>query len=138
MPVAESKKIAMQIDGDARLAAAAGGAARYFADAAGMEDEAIAHLQKATVAACREAFEYLTKDHPHLDVTLTRLAYRIEIALCHQGGTHPGSDAGQATGPSAAEEEVVRGGVDRVQHERRGDVAIIRLTKFVHQTGSGM
>lgn len=79
----------MQIDADARLAAAAGGAARYLADAAGLQDEAISQLQSATVAACQEAFKHLTPEHPRLEVILTRFADRIEVALAQEGDTEP-------------------------------------------------
>src|SRR5260370_23262145 len=74
----------MQLDADARLAAAAGGAARYFGAAAGLENDAIAHLQAAIVSACVEALGHLTQEHPHLDVRFTRLADRIEGALSHE------------------------------------------------------
>jgi hypothetical protein len=86
---AEQKRIQMQIDADARLAAAAGGAARYLAGSAGLQDEASSQLQSATVAACQEAFKHLTPEHPRLEVTLTRFADRIEIALAQEGGTQP-------------------------------------------------
>src|SRR5260370_39503059 len=86
---AESKSIHMQFDADARLAAAAGGAARYFGDAAGLENDAIAHLQAAIVSACVEALGHLTQEHPHLDVSFTRLADRIEVALSHEGEGAP-------------------------------------------------
>ena len=90
----EPKTIRLQIDADPRLAAAVGGAARYLADAAGMENEAIAQLQSAVIAACREAFGHLSEDHPHLDVSLTRLSDRIEVSLSHEGATVRGRRAG--------------------------------------------
>ena len=125
---AEPKSIELHIDADARLAAAAGGAARYFGDAAGLENSAIAKLQAATVSACVEAFEHLTQNNPRLDVILTRLADRIEVALSHEGeGKLPfGRDA--AAGFSARIE-----GVDRVQYETRGTAAVTLLTKYVAQ-----
>ena len=83
----EPKTIRLRIDADPRLAAAVGGAARYLADAAGIENEAVAQLQSAVIAACREAFGNLSKDHPHLDVSLTRLSDRIEVSLSHEGVT---------------------------------------------------
>jgi hypothetical protein len=123
----------MQIDADARLAAAAGGAARYFGDAAGLENDAIAHLQAAIVSACIEAFDHLTQQHPHLGVTLTRLADRIEIALSHEGEGNPtqanrnaGDAAGQTRGSTPGME-----GIDRIQHETRGSVAVTLLTKYI-------
>ena len=130
----------MQIEADARLAAAAGGAARYLADAAGLEGPAISNWQTAIVAACKEAFEHLSLEHPKLKVTLTRLADRLEVALSFEGDTEPavGLDAlagfapdasgvqGQRSGKSA-----VLGGVDRVQYETRNGVAVTRLTKYI-------
>jgi hypothetical protein len=130
----------MQIEADPRLAAAAGGAARYFADAAGLEAPAIVDWQAAIVAACNEAFEHLTRDHPRLDVMLTRLADRIEVAFSREGDTTPalgldtlaglapqsGSAPGKKHGGS-----LVLGGVDRVQYEIRGGVAVTRLTKYI-------
>src|SRR5216683_6331924 len=86
---AESKSIHMQIDADARLAAAAGGAARYFGDAAGMEDDAIAHLQAAIVSACVKAFEHLAQEHPRSEEHTSELQSRIEVALSHEGEGTP-------------------------------------------------
>src|SRR5256885_5285224 len=138
----EPKSIRMQIDADARLAAAAGGAARYLADAAGLEDAAIAHLQIAIVAACEEALGHLTGNH-HLDVTFTRLADRIEVALSLEGetapavgldtlaGFSPGTDRG--TGKDQRKATVLEG-VDRVQYETRAGVGVTRLTKYTGQT----
>jgi len=141
-PVAtEVKCIHLQIDADARLAAAAGGAARYFADAAGLEGSAVTHLQLAIVAACEEAFAHLSGGH-HLDVTLTRLADRIEVALSLEGETEPAvgldSIAGFSAAPSRSSEgNATKGGllegVDRVQYERRGGVAVTLLTKYISQ-----
>jgi len=126
----------VQLDADDRLAAAVGGAARYLADSAGMETEAISHLQSSVVAACREAFEDLTRDAPQLLVALTRYADRIEVALCHRGDAMPavGLDriagfAGRVAGSGAA--PGIFGGVDRVQYESRGGEAITRLTKYI-------
>ena len=130
-PVAtEFKSICLQIDADARLAAAAGGAARYFGDLAGLENDAIALLQAATVAACVEAFAHLTPRRPYLDVTLTRLADRIEIALSHEGEGNsargPNPKAGLAGGSSQKIE-----GIDSVQHQTRGTLAVTLLIKYV-------
>ncbi|MGB8472989.1 MAG: hypothetical protein WCE61_02755 [Candidatus Acidiferrum sp.] len=128
----ESKRIELQIDPDARLAAAAGGAARYFAESAGMQSESVTELQKSVVAACQEAFEHLMGEHPHLVVTLSLFSDRIEIAMTHKGGAKPavGLDriAGLADqrGGSAG-----LGGVDRVQYEERDGQAVTRLTKYL-------
>ncbi len=128
----------LRIDADARLAAAVGGATRYLADAAGLECEAISQLQSAVVAACQEAFEHLTEDDPHLDVTLTRLPDRIEVALSHEGEASPAVGLDTIAGfvlPSgdASARPAVFSGVDRVQYETQGSVAVTRLTKYVGQ-----
>jgi hypothetical protein len=137
---AEAKSIQMQIEADPRLAAAAGGAARYFADAAGLEGPAITDWQTAIVAACLEAFEHLTREHPRLDVTLTRMADRLEVALSREDDPEPAvglsSLAGLAPHDSDAQEwqagkSLVMEGVDRVQYETHGGVAVTRLTKYI-------
>jgi hypothetical protein len=135
----EAQSIQMQIEADPRLAAAAGGAARFFADTAGLEAAAIVDWQAAIVAACNEAFEHLTREHPWLEVTLTRLVDRIEVALSREGDPTPaigldtlaglapprGTTTGKGHGSSVME------GVDRVQYEARGGVAVTRLTKYI-------
>jgi ABC-type transporter Mla subunit MlaD len=133
----DAKCIRLQIDADARLAAAVGGAARYLADAAGLENEAISQLQSTIVAACREAFDHLSGDHPRLDVTLTRLPDRIEVALSHEGEPSPAvgldtvagfaAQIGDATG-----QPPVLAGIDRVQYETQGGVAVTRFTKYIN------
>ena len=128
----------MCMDADARLAAAAGGVARYLGDAAGLENDAIAHLQSAIVAACREAFEHLAGEHPQLEITFTRFSDRLEVALSHQGEASPavGLDtvAGFATqvGGSGGNPGVFAG-VDRIQYETHGAEAVTRLTKYIGQ-----
>jgi hypothetical protein len=126
----------VHLDADARLAAAVGGAACYLADAAGLENGAIAQWQSAILAACNEAFEHLTKAHPHLDVTLTRFPDRIEVALSHKGEALPavGLDtiAGLATQIGGAKSsQGVFAGVDRVQYETHGAETVTRLTKYI-------
>jgi hypothetical protein len=139
----EVKGICMQMEADARLAAAAGGAARYFADAAGLEGAAISDWQTAIIAACKEAFEHLTREHPRLDVTLSRLADRIEVALSCEGDTAPAVGLDTLAGFTPRDSELekqpsgkssVLGGVDRVQYETRDGVAITRLTKYIAPT----
>jgi hypothetical protein len=143
-PVAtEAKSIRMLMEADARLAAAAGGAARYLADAAGLDGSALAEWQTAVVAACKEAFEHLTREHPRLDVSFTRLTDRLEVALSCEGNTSPaiGLDSlvGLApqsgnTSATAPTRSPVLGGVDRVQYETRDGVAVTRLTKYIAPT----
>jgi hypothetical protein len=132
----------MQIEADPRLAVAAGAAARYFADAAGLEGPAIDDWQTAIVAACTAAFERLTHEYPRLNVTLTRLADRLEVALSREGDAGPSIGlatlAGLAPQSGAAPRDrggsVILGGVDRVQYETQGGVAVTRLTKYITPT----
>ena len=133
----------MQIEADPRFAAAAGGAARYFADAAGLEQPAIVGWQTAIVAACKEAFAHLTREHPRLDISFSRLADRLEVALSREGETEPalGLDsltglsrqAGDAPGSPRSGSPVMRG-VDRVQYESKDGTAVTRLTKYIAPT----
>ena len=129
------KGIELQIDADARLAAAAGGAARFFAESAGLTSEEATELQKSIVAACEDAFEHLIGDHPHLTVTLKRYPDRIEVSMAHEGGAEPavGLDriAGFATQVGASGG---MGGVDRVQYEAQDGKAVTRLTKYLGHT----
>jgi hypothetical protein len=134
----EAKVIHMQIDADPRLAAAAGGAVRYFADAAGLENERVSQLQSAVVAACQEAFDHLSKTQPHLDVTLTRLADRIEVALAHHGDMAPAVGLDVMAGlswptgtDSRSPAQSPFSGIDRVQYETHSDIAITRLTTYL-------
>jgi hypothetical protein len=129
---AEHKGIELQIDADARLAAAAGGAARFLGESAGLTGEEVAELQKSVVAACEEAFEHLTGEHAHLTVKLERFPDRIEVSMSHEGGAEPavGLDriAGFATQIGSAGG---LGGVDRVQYEAHNGIAVTRLTKYL-------
>jgi hypothetical protein len=123
---AEAKHIEMQIDADARLAAAAGGAARFVGESAGLASEEAIELQKAIVAACEKSFEHMTGERPHLTVALTHFPDRIEVAMSHEGSAEPavGLDriAGFAGGLS---------GVDRIQYQSRNGLAVTRLTKYL-------
>lgn len=138
----EPKSFRVQIDPDARLAAAVGGAARYLADAAGMENGKVTQLRSSVVAACVEVFQYLTGDHPHLQVTLTRFSDRIEVALSHQ------VDASRAVGLDSSAEFAARpgggearanpfAGFDRVQHETQVGQSVTRLTKYIGKVAPG-
>jgi len=134
----EPKTFSLLLDADARLAAAAGGVARYLADVAGLENEAIARLQSAVIAACSEAFEHLTADHPHLGITFTRLSDRMEVALSYGGEGLPAVGLDTITGFAARIGDTgsnprVFAGFDRVQYETHGGEAITRLTKFFGQ-----
>ncbi len=140
---AELKSLLLHIEADARLAAAAGSVVRYLADAAGFENDAIARLQSAVIAACSEAFEHLTADHPQLQITFTRFSDRMEVALSHQGEDSPavGLDtiagfAAQVGGTGSI--QVVLAGFDRVQYETHGGEAVTRLTKYIGQVTPGI
>ena len=126
------------MDADPRLAAAAGGAVRYLADAAGLETQDVANLQAATVAACKEAFEALTPANDSVEVTISRYPDRIEIALAHTGEGSPavGLDtiAGFASQVGGTSRDALHS-VDRVQYETQGSSAVTRLTKYIpHST----
>jgi hypothetical protein len=134
----ETKTFRLLLDADARLAAAAGGVVRYLGDVAGLENDAIARLQSAVIAACSEAFEHLTAEHPRLEITFARLSDRMEVALCHQGEGSPavGLDtiagfAAQVGG--AGSNPGVFAAFDRVQYETHGGEAVTRLTKYIGQ-----
>jgi hypothetical protein len=141
-PVAtDAKRIQLKMDADSRLAAAAGGVARCFGDAAGLEVASLSQLQSTVIAACREEFRHLDAAHPHLEVTFSRFTDRIEVTLAHEAESSPplGLDAvvgfaaqmgHNSGGPGALE------GVDRVQFETHGRCAIMRLTKFLHSPAS--
>jgi hypothetical protein len=75
----------LRFNADPRLAAAAGGVARYFADAAGMDADAIAKLQADTLEACKAAFTQMSSNEAQLSVEVTRFADRIEVAFAPQG-----------------------------------------------------
>ena len=69
-------------------------------------------------------------------MTLARFPDRIEVTLSHEGSVTPilGLDqiaglAGQFGGFASA--EGILSGVDRVQFEAQGSVAITRLTKYL-------
>jgi hypothetical protein len=136
----ESKSLVLQIDSDARLAAAAGGAARHLADLAGIEHDAVSRLQSSVIAACLEAFEHLTADHPRLDIAFTRFNDRFEVALSHrgEGSTAVGVEtiAGFVSGiAGAGSQSGVFAGFDRVQYETHGGEAVTRLTKYFGHFG---
>lgn len=132
---AEPQAVRIRIEADDRLAAAAGGAARYFADIAGLGASEVAALQAATIAACEQAFQQLTQEHPWLQVTFTRFTDRIEVALSHEGESGPilGLDAiaGFAAPGRGKGRAGMLGGVDRVQFDTEGDSAVTRLTKYI-------
>ena len=133
---AELKSLLLHIEADARLAAAAGGVVRYLADAAGLQNDAVARLQSAVIAACSEAFEHLTADHPQLQITFTRFSDRMEVALSHLREDSPAIGLDTIAGFTAqvggtGSMQVVLAGFDRVQYETHGGEAVTRLTKYI-------
>ncbi|HME11960.1 MAG TPA: hypothetical protein VKF79_03800 [Candidatus Acidoferrum sp.] len=105
----------LQFSPDERLAAAAGGVVRYFADTAGMEADAVAKLQAATLAVCLAAFAHFAKTSPPLTVEITRFADRIEVVIS------PAS--------MPPEKLAALPGVDRIEQESRNGAMATRLTK---------
>lgn len=120
---AETQKIALQLDADRRLCAAAGGVGRYFADAAGLANSAVSGLQSAIVAVCNREVERLGDSAQRLDVTVIRTPDRIEVVMLRRVADGSGTDSGEQQGTLT--------GVDRVQHETRAEMAITRLTKYL-------
>lgn len=132
----------MCIDADARLAAAAGGVARFLADAAGLEGDAVARLQSAVIEACVDAFEHLAGKHPHLEIDFARFSDRLEVSLSHEDasaaiGMHTitGFAANKLEQPG---DSVTLAGVDRVQHETHGKEIVTRLTKYLRQVAPSL
>jgi hypothetical protein len=124
---AETQKIAMLLDADKRLCAAAGGVGRYFADAAGLANSAVSGLQSAIVAMCNREVECIGDSAQRLDVTVIRTPDRIEVVMVSRATDGLGKDSG---------EQGIITGVDRVQHETRAEMAITRLTKYLGEPAS--
>lgn len=124
---AEPTTVRLRIDADPRLAAAAGGVVRYLADATSLETRAVGNLQSTVIAACQEAFQNLQDELASLDVSFTRFADRIEVALSHRGAAAPAVGLDAIAGfaaqlGSGASGTSTWGGVDRVQFETHGGV----------------
>ena len=138
----ELKNLHMCIDADARLAAAAGGVARFLAEAAGLEGDAVARLQSAVIEACLEAFEHLEEKHPHLEIDFARFSDRLEVSLSH-GDAGPVVGMDTITGFAPKElahsgDSATPAGVDRVQHETHGREIVTRLTKYFRQVAPSL
>jgi hypothetical protein len=110
----------LKFSADPRLAAAAAGVARYLADSAGMEADASAKLQAATLSTCVAEFPYLRGTGAQLSVDVSRFADRIEIVV--------------ADSRTAGQHGRSLPGVDKIEHETQGGLAITRLTKFIAQS----
>lgn len=131
-------RVVLNLDADARLAAAAGGVARYFADAAGVEEEPCRELQTSVVAACKESFHNLKDESAKLVVVLDRFADRIEVALTHEGEAAPAVGLHAVAGFSGADPSGGQAfsGLDRMQFETVGSATTTRLTKFWKRTAT--
>jgi hypothetical protein len=125
---ADIQKIAIQMDADKRLAAAAGGVARYYADAAGLASDAVTKLQSAVLGVCERELGLLAESNQRLEVLCERSVEAIEVAVIRRSGAAAGNHA---------EESANISGVDRVQHETQSDKEITRLTKFLTEAASG-
>lgn len=82
---ADSRAYRLEIDADARFAAAAGGVARFVAEAAGLSSEAAGDLQKSVVMICVEALENLSGGHSHLTVTVEQFPDPHRSGRCARG-----------------------------------------------------
>jgi hypothetical protein len=111
--------ILLQMDADVRLAAAAGGVARYFADNAGLANEAILNLQESVMLACKHCFHCHSSANS-CEITLLRYEDRLEIDLAV-----PGKET------SEGQQELMLPGVDEVHCEFLGKSARMRLIKFL-------
>jgi hypothetical protein len=127
----EPKTLHLLMDADARLAEAAGGAARFLADDAGVETEAGARLQSSVVAASKEAFRHLAPAHPHLEITFARFSDRLEISLSHEGEGATGGGCSAMQKVESKRNSGTLSGVDRVQYETHGNEMVTRLTKYL-------
>ena len=109
------------MDPDDRLAAAVGGAARYLADVAGLQNEAILQFQASVVSACKHCFR-CHDTATTCAVLLRRSVDRIEVEVSMPGNAPPPKEK-----PSWE-------GIDEVHCEAGQKYALLRLTKFVLAT----
>ena len=137
---AEHQMLHMTIDADARLAAAAGGVARFLAEEAGLETNAVSRLQSTIIEACKEAFQQLLGNHAHLEITFARFSDRLEVSLSREGELsssdrpEPAQPLAGQKGKSLANSPLA--GVDRVQYETHGKEFVTRLTKYFGEGGT--
>lgn len=109
------------MDGDPRFAAAAGGAARYLGDLAGLEALEASQLQSGVIAACQKWFPLLDRAHSRLRVAFAVFADRIEVEL---------SADGSAEAANTPEFSGAMDGVDGVEMQTRDGVPVACLTKY--------
>jgi len=109
----------LTLDADERLAAAVGGAARYFADSAGLTEEVILQLQASVLAACKHCFHLHVSAAP-CEVNFHRLRDRLDVEVAL-----PLEEA------LAEKGNLAWAGIDEVHCETRQNSAVLRLTKFI-------
>ena len=110
--------ISVRVDHDDRLVAAVGGAARYLADVAGLDNDVILQFQDSVVSACRFCFQ-CPDSAESCAITLRRSEDRIEVEV----------SLGSAQAPPT--EKPSWRGVDEVHCEAGLHTSMLRLTKFV-------
>lgn len=134
---ADPQSFQLEIDSDPRLASAAGGAARFVSELAGLESSESQRFQKAVVTACLEAFQRLGATHLHVTVTTTRFPDRIEVSLAYRPASPATKDPGGNTASGKPASNSSLEGVDQIQREVHGSAAVIRLTKYLRTAQSG-
>jgi hypothetical protein len=110
--------ISVRMDHDDRLVAAVGGAARYLADVAGLDNEKILQFQDSVISACRFCFQ-CHHSAESCAITMRRSKDRIEVEVSLDGAEPPPREK-----PSWR-------GIDEVHCEAGQSKSMLRLTKFV-------
>lgn len=113
----------LRIDHDDRLVAAVGGAARYLADVAGLDNEIILQFQASVISACRFCFRCRNSEDS-CAITLRRSKDRIDVEVSLDDSKPPLPEKGSWKG------------IDEVQCEAGANSSMLRLTKFVPQVRS--
>jgi hypothetical protein len=111
------------MDADDRLAAAAGGVARFFGDSAGLPDEITLELESSVLSACKHCFHLQVSPAP-CEVRFHRLADRLEVELALPAEEAP-----------AEKGHLAWAGVDEVHCETGPHAAVLRLTKYMPNHG---
>src|SRR6516225_4185895 len=110
--------ISVRMDDDDRLVAAVGGAARYLADVAGLDNDVILQFQDSVVSACRFCFQ-CHDSAESCAITLRRSEDLIEVDV----------SLGSAQAPPT--EKPSWPGVDELHSEAGLHTSMLRLTKLV-------
>jgi hypothetical protein len=132
---AETCRVEIRLEDDPRLIAGVCSAVSFYAGTTGLSEAAVAGLSAAIAGACREAFGQEHEPRARVEITLHRYPDRIEVALSCPGSEAPAVGletlAGLAQQAGGGRNPFLAGGVDRVQYETRGGVALTRLTKYL-------